>query len=83
MALLKTSLQFGIAACVVLAALAGATKMIAPAEAQTGIAPCTCSNSVEIIAGSIPTSPRGWLIHCQCGAQSCAVLNNQALQCSK
>jgi hypothetical protein len=83
MALTKKSLLFGIAVGVVLAAATAATTVHISAQAQTGLASCTCSNSVEIISGSNPTSPRGWLTNCQCGAQSCAVLNNQALQCSK
>jgi hypothetical protein len=83
MALTKTPLLLGLTAGAVLAAVAAATTMWLPAQAQTGTAACTCSNSVEIIAGSNPTSPRAWLTNCQCGAQSCAVLNSQILQCSK
>lgn len=83
MAPTKTSLLLGIAAGSVVAAVAAANATFVPAQAQTGTAPCTCSSPVEIIAGSNPTSPRGWLTNCQCGVQSCAVLNDQALQCSK
>jgi len=70
------------AAAVVLAAIA-ASASFAPANADAGLAPCVCSAPVELLTGNLPTSPRASITHCECGAQSCAVLNNQALECSK
>ena len=70
------------AAAVVLAAIA-ASASFAPANADAGLAPCVCSAPVELLTGNLPTSPRASITHCECGAQSCAVLNNQALECAK
>lgn len=77
-----TLLATAAAALAALVAIA-ATAVLAPANADAGLAPCACSAPVELLTGNLPTSPRASITHCQCGAQSCAVLNNQALECAR
>lgn len=83
MALSRT--LFGIVIAASTLAVAGAIALggSSTAQAQAGIAPCSCSAPVEVVTGSLPTSARASITHCQCGPQSCAVLNSQVLQCSK
>lgn len=70
----------GIAAATAALSLTG--LVFAQTQGAT-VAACICSGTVEVNAGTNPTSPRGWITNCQCGAQSCAVLNTQTLYCSK
>jgi hypothetical protein len=83
MARSKTTLALAAAAVAIGLAALAAVSVYSPANADAGPAPCTCSAPVELLTGNLPTSPRASITHCECGAQSCAVLNNQALECSK
>ena len=83
MARSRTTFALAVAAAAAgLAAIAEVT-VFTPANADAGLAPCACSAPVELLTGNLPTSPRASITHCECGAQSCAVLNNQALECAK
>ena len=83
MALSRTAVVLAASTAVVALAAAASVALLAPARAQSGPSACTCSAPVEVITSTLPTSPRAWVTNCQCGAQSCAVLNSQVLQCSK
>lgn len=83
MNLSKTALVLGSVALVTTVATAVSMLHSAPARAQTAAPACTCSAPLEVIVSTLPTAPRAFITNCQCGAQSCAVLNSQVLQCSK
>ena len=83
MATSTTKLLFAIALAAAVVAAVLSMTVFARAEADAGLAPCVCSAPVDVLTGSLPTSPRASITHCQCGEQSCAVLNDRALECSK
>ncbi len=83
MALSRTAVVLAASTVVVALATAASVAIFSPARAQTATPACTCSAPIEVVTSTLPTSPRAWMTHCQCGAQSCAVLNGQVLQCSK
>ena len=79
----KLTLGLAVAVGAVAAVAALSLGGYSNARAQAGVAPCTCSAPVEVVTGALPTSARASITNCQCGAQSCAVLNSQVLQCSR
>ena len=83
MASSRTTFALAVAAAAVGLAAIAAVTVFPAANADAGLAPCVCSAPVELLTGNLPTSPRASITHCECGAQSCAVLNNQALECAK
>jgi hypothetical protein len=60
-----------------------AVSVYTPANVDAVPAPCQCSAPVELLTGNLPASPRVSITYCECGTQSCTVLNNQALECAK
>lgn len=83
MAISKPKLLLAVAAGIAALVALTSTTLLAPANADAGLAHCVCSAPVDVLTGSLPTSPRASITHCQCGPQSCAVLNDQALECSR